>query len=385
MSKIDNRFLELDYTADYVVSSSNYSGILSGKPYYTNGNFRIIWDTGNFRWEIQDTSGGGVRYYNDSLIDLSKPYYQQNWQTSGASAPTPVLLESDKLYTIKNVDHIIDDDNESIDGSDTPMVDSHRELVTRAYTDSLFASNAHWNKVSNVLTPADPNVEAIEWERNFNGYTRCTMKNTDDTGNGAGAIIELKGSGANYTNNIYIGKYGNSFWLPFLAGNGAVMTDKNLVVGTVTDGQEYRIVTGGGYTDPTQIAYFDQNGLHIISNKAASHPNIFVEEMKVASGHSASHLSVFVDTASGQLYSEAVPTYTPLTQTTEKFTVTATDVANGYIDLTNTPNATEHLFVYLNGVYMDLDSAGDYTLSSNRINFIVNIEVDDKVIVKYSY
>ena len=44
------------------------------------------------------------------------------------------------LFKIKNINYIIDDDNESIDGSNTPATDPHSELVTRAYIDSALAN-----------------------------------------------------------------------------------------------------------------------------------------------------------------------------------------------------------------------------------------------------
>jgi len=74
------------------------------------------------------------------------------------------------------------------------------------------------------------------------------------------------------------------------------------------------------------------------------------------------------------------------TRTTERFELTNTDVINGYIDITNTPAVKEHLFVYLNGLLLDEDSSGDFTINDKRITFNDGvIEAGDKVIVKYSY
>ena len=44
------------------------------------------------------------------------------------------------LFKIKNINYIIDDDNQSIDGSNTPASDPHAELVTRAYVDTALAN-----------------------------------------------------------------------------------------------------------------------------------------------------------------------------------------------------------------------------------------------------
>jgi hypothetical protein len=73
------------------------------------------------------------------------------------------------------------------------------------------------------------------------------------------------------------------------------------------------------------------------------------------------------------------------TKTTERHIIDATDEANQYLDLLHTPEITEHIFVYINGMYADMDPNGDYTISGNRLSFVYSIQQDDKVIVKYSY
>jgi len=277
------------------------------------------------------------------------------------------------VFKIKNIDYIIDNDNQSIDGSNTPMSDAHRELTTRAYTDDLFASNAHWNKVNNVLSPADPLVEAIEWERNFNGYTRCTMKNTDDSGNAAGAVIELKGSGSDYTNNMYIGKYGANFWITALAGNGAVMSDKSVCFGTVTNTEKINIICGGGYSAPSIIASWDTNGLNI-------------ESLKTSTPNPTNYLNVCVDTDTGLLYANSIGVTTP-TKISDSFDVDATIISNNYIDLSQNIDTSMHEFVFLNGVLLEEGSSNDYTYSGNRITFTsnVNLTLSDRIVVKYYY
>jgi len=248
-------------------------------------------------------------------------------------------------------------------------------IATVDYVQSYASLLAHWTKASNILTPADSLVEGWRVERNFNGYAYCQIRNNDDVGNGAGSVMELKGSGADYTNNVYFGKYGSSYWLPFLAGNAAMLTDQNMIVGTVGNTMQLRFVVGGGYAAPAQAGFFDSNGLNL-------------ESLKTTSVHPASYSNVFVDSTTGLLYASTLGATTPIKQT-DKFTITASDISNGYVDLSNIPITTEHEFVIYNGVILDDGIGNDYTLTSNRITFDALLTplltVGSKLMVKYKY
>ena len=75
-----------------------------------------------------------------------------------------------------------------------------------------------------------------------------------------------------------------------------------------------------------------------------------------------------------------------LTKITENFEVNSIDQQNQYLDLLHIPDTSDHLFVFLNGVYMMIGNNFDYVLSSNRIVFQGGILTDgDHVSVKYSY
>ncbi len=120
------------------------------------------------------------------------------------------------------------------------------------------------------IQPKDHSVRQVFVQRDDNSYTQFKVRNDNDTGNGAGAIIELKGSGADYTNNMYIGKYGASFWIPELRDNGAVLTDKNLVIGTASDSQEIHFVTGNSYSDLRPVVVADNEGFRYTSDLSAT-------------------------------------------------------------------------------------------------------------------
>ncbi len=153
-----------------------------------------------------------------------------------------------------------------LDASDMGMTDA--DFASKGYVDEQLM----WEIVNGGerIQPKNNSVRQIYVEEDSNSYTQFMVRNNNDTGNGAGAIIELKGSGADYTNNMYIGKYGASFWIPELQNNGAVLTDKNLVIGTASDSQEIHFVTGNSYNDLQPVAVADNEGFRYTSDLSAT-------------------------------------------------------------------------------------------------------------------
>jgi len=149
-----------------------------------------------------------------------------------------------------------------------------RSLIDKAYVDNAVAGagggSSEWTKTATSLSPSDTNVDTIKVQKNFNGYALTQLRNDDDAGNGAGAVLELKGSGADYTNNVYFGKYGASFWVPELAGNGALMTDQDLIIGSVDNTKKTRFVVGNSYVSMNVLAELDPTGFKYTSDLSAS-------------------------------------------------------------------------------------------------------------------
>ena len=143
---------------------------------------------------------------------------------------------------------------------------TNRSLVDKEFVDLQM----QWEIVGDMIRPKNNSVRRVYVEENSNSYTQFMVRNNNDTGNGAGAIIELKGSGADFTNNMYIGKYGASFWIPELTGNGAVMTDKNLVIGTASANHEIHFVTGNSYVDLRPVVVADNEGFRYTSDLSAT-------------------------------------------------------------------------------------------------------------------
>jgi len=138
-------------------------------------------DTENAYIELYDDFSGiySVHYEKEVLlngefvftISLPANYVIQKLQFSiGDGADQQVYLkfaDMDKyppvsVISIKEIDHIIDDDFQSIDGSDTPMSDPHRELVTRAYIDTKTTG------YSQTFTQADLVDGVLRVEHNIN-------------------------------------------------------------------------------------------------------------------------------------------------------------------------------------------------------------------------
>jgi len=545
-----------------------YAGVLSGKPYYTFKNYRLVWNASNYRWELQSVAPNNIYYYNDTSTDLSKPYYDLNW-TVGASgtAPSPTLSESDKSVKIKEIDYIIDDTNQSIDGSNTPQNDAHRELATRAYIDNVIATGGFWisgssgnnsirtaanaatggdatgdysvaqgsntkatnfwataegtgtiasgegshaegentrangngshsegrsaiadgnashaegqatksqggashaegynttaqsnfshaegyntiaqntyqhsagmynvgtdsdtihetgigtsssnklnafeiykdgslvspentialinskgnraivtkeyvdssiissnlwTKTGTRLEPSDVLVDNIVIEKNHNGYNIITLENIN-TENGAGAVFEAHKSNTDYQDNIYVGIYSDNFWIPTLAGNGALFTDQNLVIGTVDDTKSINFLVGNSYTSPVVVGHLNQNGLYL-------------DTIKITSTHPASYHNLFVDASSGLIYASSTGTTGDIPQT-DRIVVDSTLESNKTFTLTRTHNVDRQIYVYQNGLLLEDDY--EWTLSSNTITFtesMTPLTIGDRIVIKY--
>jgi len=348
------------------------AGILSGKPYYVFNNYRIIWSASNYRWELQQITPNIVMYYNDTSDDLTQPFYDLNWTVSSGTAPVPIFSNNKDTIKIKNINFIIDDDDESIDGSNTPSIDPHSELPTLAKLNSAIIDVAHWDKTGTHLNPLDINVDVIDLQRDHNGYTQLKIRNDNTAGNGSGALLELKGSGADYTNNAYFGIYSPNFWLPQLANNAVLMTDKKLVMGTVDNTESIEFLIGDSYSSPNVVAHLNTDGFHL-------------DTLQTTSVHPPSYYNLFVNASTGLMYASNTGA-TGNTPHTDTYVLTATDISNNYVDLSNNPTSDNHNTVNLNGLVLFEGVGEDYTITTNRVSFTgVDLIVGDRLQIKYKY
>lgn len=132
------------------------------------------------------------------------------------------------------------------------------------------ASTSVWQQAANVLSPVDAAVYRVKITNNSaSTLTGFQAVNTNDVHNYAGAVVEVKGSGPDYTNNMFFGKYSENFYVPSWAGNGVIATDQDLVLSSVgaTDvtnpNPDPQIVfqVGGGYTAPINRMTLNSSGL----------------------------------------------------------------------------------------------------------------------------
>jgi hypothetical protein len=73
-------------------------------------------------------------------------------------------------------------------------------------------------------------------------------------------------------------------------------------------------------------------------------------------------------------------------KTTQNFTITATQAGNEEIDLDYIPVGSQHISVYVNGMYQMQGTNYDWTLSGSTVKFIPErISAGDHVAVKYSH
>ncbi len=146
-----------------------------------------------------------------------------------------------------------------------------------------------WQQVTNILSPVDSNTYRAKIENNSdNTLTGFQAVNTNDTHNYAGAVVEVKGSGPDYTNNMYFGKYSDNYYISSWAGNGVITTDQDLVLTSAgsTDATNPnptpRILfqLGGGYTTPNNFMDLTPSGLAFMSGPRI---NSFLDEDNFAS------------------------------------------------------------------------------------------------------
>lgn len=73
------------------------------------------------------------------------------------------------------------------------------------------------------------------------------------------------------------------------------------------------------------------------------------------------------------------------TEVTQNVVVSFAQESLQQIDLSNIPDPSKHLMVYLNGMLLMLGTTLDYTIISNTIGFNNPIEAGDHVSILYSY
>ncbi len=121
---------------------------------------------------------------------------------------------------------------------------------------------------TDFVTPRSNNVQRIYLEHTGWGLTELQLKNNDNSNNYSGAVLSLKGSGPDYTNNMFFAKLGDSYYVPSWAGKGVVSTDQPLIIASVkshdpdhpNNNPYIMFQTGGYYNSPVNKMILDSNG-----------------------------------------------------------------------------------------------------------------------------
>ena len=170
---------------------------------------------------------------------------------------------------------------------------------------------------TDLLTPRSTDVQKIKLERTSWGLTELLIKNEDETDNYAGAVLSLKGSGPDFTNNMFLAKLGRNYYVPSWAGKGVVSSDQPLVIASVkstnlTYPNRYPYImfqTGGYYTAPIDRMILNHEGNLGINDfsppeKLSVGGNIALTDSTTAKIYSRSHeLEIGTNNNSVRIYS----------------------------------------------------------------------------------
>lgn len=99
----------------------------------------------------------------------------------------------------------------------------------------------------------------FEINKSVNGAIGYRSVNNDDVGNGALSGFTAKGAGALYVNSTALIHFGASYFIPYFAGNGAVSSNKKLLLGT-TGGSDLELYTGTASSNVTPKLIVKNNG-----------------------------------------------------------------------------------------------------------------------------
>lgn len=104
-----------------------------------------------------------------------------------------------------------------------------------------------------------PEYNGFEINKSVNQNVGYRVINTDDIGNGALAGFTAKGSGPLYTNGTTLNHFGANYFIPYFAGNGSVLSNKKLLLGT-TAGNDLELFTGTTTSNVTSKLIIKNNG-----------------------------------------------------------------------------------------------------------------------------
>ena len=199
---------------------------------------------------------------NDLLVDIVESSHLSNgskWQNSAAALRGYTLyknldqvglLDTLDFYTFNSSSNATDDGVNVIKPTEIATGSPGRWLLQRNFLASPIFEKEDLGSGLEGIKPVASNIKRFSIEENSYGLTSFKITNTNDVDNYVGAVLELKGSGPDFENAFYIGKYGASYWIPSWADSAGILTDKNLVISSLGVSSEILFQIGGGFNAP---------------------------------------------------------------------------------------------------------------------------------------
>lgn len=115
------------------------------------------------------------------------------------------------------------------------------QYLTSAFVDA---------NIGDRLKPLDPNSNGFYFNKSFNGSVGYTALNTN-TGNATVVNLGVGIDSSSYIKNLFIAKFGPNYFVPLLAGKGALLGTEEVFVGS-TDNNDFSVVTGTAFASITR-------------------------------------------------------------------------------------------------------------------------------------
>jgi len=219
-----------------------------------------------------------------------------------------------------------------------------------------------WKKINNRLEPESSLVDELHIKNHTPHGTKITLENSNVNTH---ALIEFKNTIVDDVDNALVGIYNSNNSVGSLADKMVLISDKDIVIGSVDTVKDIEFVNGNSYATPNFIGKLNSSGLYL-------------DSLQTQQSHPISKLNLFVDTSDGKIYASGVGT----NNTLEETILTNTDITNGYIDLINSPT-------FINGVYINgsFQNTTFYTILTNRLTFVdtTDLLANDTLDVNYNY
>jgi hypothetical protein len=128
----------------------------------------------------------------------------------------------------------------TINGISSPSIPFPAQVLEPIFVDSYLGTR---------LRPTDPLINGFQIKKSVNGDIGYTAINTDTTGNGSTASMGVGINTDPYSENTYISQFGLSYYIPKFRGNGALLSDTQLFIGTYGVNKSIDFITGNDFSN----------------------------------------------------------------------------------------------------------------------------------------